>query len=325
EIAGRSEALKAGGFGDAHELETDAYLRTDPKSLGLRKGPEIALVFGSGTIVDEASRLQRGFTADDTEKALDAAAKDDKIRAVVLRVNSPGGETQASDRIWRALRRVREKKPVVISMADYAASGGYYVSSAASAILAEPATFTGSIGVFLLRPAFAGAYDKLEIGHELIGRGALIGVSASDLPMTPAERARVDQFTQAAYDDFLARVSQGRGTPTEAIDKVGRGRVWLGSDALANNLVDELGGLAGAVARARKEAKLEGEPDPVRVILPAPPGLFEQLRGLLRGDAGPELLRALVAARLPELPALSWLPPLGGGLAYLPPYWLELR
>jgi len=326
EIAGRSDELKAGGFdADAHEVEIDAYLRTDPRSLGLRKGPEIALVFGSGTIVDEGSRFQRGFTAEDTEKALDDAAKDDKIRAVVLRVNSPGGEVQASDRIWRAVKRVREKKPVVVSMADYAASGGYYVASAANAILAEPATFTGSIGVFMLRPAFSGAYDKLEIGHELIGRGGMIGISASDSPLTPAEQARLDKLTQDFYAEFLGRVSEGRGTPTEAIDKVGRGRVWLGSDALANNLVDELGGLARAVARARKEAKLEAEPDPVRVILPAPPGLFEQLRGVLRGDAAPELLHALVAAQLPDLPALPWLPPLGGGVAYLPPDWLELR
>jgi protease IV len=322
EIASRSEAIKAGGFGDAHEVETAVYQRTDPRSLGLRNGPEIALVFGAGTIVDEGSRFSRGFTAEETEKALDDAAKDDDIKAVVLRVNSPGGETGASDRIWRAVKRVREKKPIVISMADYAASGGYYVSSAANAILAEPATFTGSIGVFMLRPAFAGVYDKLEIGHELIGRGSLIGVSASDQPLTPESRARLDQFTQAAYAEFLSRINEGRGMPTAQIDKLGRGRVWLGSDALASNLVDELGGLAGAVARARKEAKLESAPDPVRVILPAPPGLFEQLRGLVRGDLGPELIHAALAAQLPELP---WLPPLGGGLAYLPPDWLVLH
>jgi protease IV len=325
EIADRKQSLKAGGFGDeAKEVEADAYLRTDPRTLGLRNGPEIALVIGSGTIVEERGRFSKGFTADEVEKALDDAAKDDKIRAVVFRVNSPGGDVLASDRIWLAVRRVREKKPIVISMADYAASGGYYVSSGANAILAEPATLTGSIGVFALRPVFAGMYDKLEIGHEALSRGAYATVSGSDSPMTPAQQERTDRLIRDAYQEFLGRVSEGRGAKPEDIDKVGRGRVWLGSDALARNLVDELGGLHGAFERARKEAKLENEPDPVRVILPAAPGLVDQLRGMLRGEAALEILHGALRAQLPALPELAWLPP-QGGLAYLPPYWLELR
>jgi protease-4 len=324
DVAARKDALEKAGLKDAHEVEADAYQRIDASSLGLRRGPAIALVFGDGTIVDERGRsFQKLFPADETEKALDEAAGDDDIRAVVFRVNSPGGGTQASDRIWRAVRRVRAKKPIVVSMADYAASGGYYVASGANAILAEPATFTGSIGVYMLRPAFAGAFEKLDIGHELIGRGAYAGVAVGDSPLTPTQRARTDAFTKSAYSDFLARVSEGRGTPTEAVDKLGGGHVWLGSDALANNLIDELGGLSAAVARARREAKLEGEPDPRRVILPAPTGPLEQLKSFVHGESSFRLLQALVP-ELPELPAFASLAP-GGGIAYLPPIWLELR
>ena len=324
-IAGRKEALQKGEFRDGKELTTDAYARVDAQSLGLRKGPRIALVFGDGLIVDERGRsLSKLFTAEETEQALDAAAEDDSIKAVVFRVNSPGGETQASDRIWRAVTRVRAKKPVVVSMADTAASGGYYVSSAANAVLAEPATFTGSIGVFMMRPSFAGTLEKLDVGHETIGRGSYVGMLSGEAPMTPAQRARTDFFTRSAYADFLKRVSDGRGTPTEQIDKLGGGRVWLGSEALANRLVDELGGLSAAVARARKEAKLEQEPDPTRVILPAAPGLGEQIKGLLRGEDNHRLLQALVPVDLPDLTALAWLAPSQGGLAYLPSWWIEI-
>ncbi len=327
EIAGRKEALEKGGLHGTTEVEAADYQRFDPKSLGLRSGPRIALVFGDGAIVGSRTRsYSRQFAADEVEKALDAAAEDDEIRAVVFRVNSPGGDSQASDRVWRAVRRVREKKPVVISMADYAASGGYYVASAANAIVAQPATITGSIGVLMLRPNFAGALEKLEIGHTSITRGGpYAGMLAGDAPMTPEQRERTDAFTKAAYDTFLSRIHEGRGTPTERADELGRGRVWLGSDALANNLIDELGGLATAVARARKEAKLEDEPDPVRVILPAPQGPMQQLRSILRGESSHRLLQALSPVELPSLAPLEWLASTSGGIAYLPAVWLELR
>jgi len=324
-IAGRKDALEKGGFKGANEVDAATYQRFDPSSLGLRRGPRIALVFGDGVIVDERGRsFQRLFVAEEVEKALDAAADDDDIKAVVFRVNSPGGGTQASERIWRAVRRVRDKKPIVVSMADYAASGGYYVASAANAIVAEPATFTGSIGVYIMRPSFGGTLEKLDIGHETIARGAYAGMLTGDAPMTPVERARTDAFTEAAYSDFLGRVSEGRGTPPEKVDVLGRGRVWLGSEALANNLVDELGGLGAAVARARREAKLESEPDPVRVILPVPEGPIEQLKSLVRGESSHRLLQALLPVDLAQLAPLDWLAS-AGGLVYLPPVWLELR
>jgi protease-4 len=324
-IADRHEVLGKAGISGAPDAEVRSaeYQRVDPRTLGLRNGPAIGLIFGDGTILDERGRgLSRTFAADETSEALDAAAEDDSIRAVVLRVNSPGGSAQASDEIWRAVRRTREKKPVVVSMGEYAASGGYYVASAANAVVSEPATLTGSIGVYLLRPSFAGVFDKLEIGAEVIARGAYAPVASSGEPYTAEQHARTEEFVKAAYGDFIDRVSTGRGLERDAVDQVGRGRVWLGSDALARKLVDELGGLRAAVERARLEAGIADEPDPARVILPAQKSTGEQVRELLRGDIRGRLLAALLPDGLPF--ALGWLP-LQGQLAYLPGDWLEIR
>lgn len=325
-IADRQSVLEKAGLTGANELEADDYMRVDATTLGLRTGPTVALVFGEGAIVEERGRgFARVFAADETVKALDAAAKDDAIRAVVLRVNSPGGGAQPSDKVWRAVGRLRAKKPVVVSMADAAASGGYYVASGANAIVAEPATLTGSIGVFLLRPSFAGLFEKLEIGSEVIERGPYASVTGGDRPFTPEQQARTDSFIAASYRDFVSRVSEGRGLSSEAVDALGQGRVWLGSDAFARKLVDEVGGLRTAVERARREAGIENEPDPVRLILPAPRSTTEQVRELIRGDVlRDQLLRALLPAELPFAFALDWLP-LDGALAYLPPYWVEIR
>ena len=324
-IGDRTEALELAGLKGANEVEADKYQRVDPRSLGLRNGPQIALIFGDGAVVPERSRsFGKQFAADDVIKALKAAADDEAIKAVVLRINSPGGDAMASDQMWRAVKRVREKKPVVVSMGDYAASGGYYVASAGNAILSEPATLTGSIGVFMLRPVFAGLYDKLDIGRELIARGGLAAAAGGDGPLDAAQRARLDDLVRAAYQEFLERVADGRRSTTEAVDKLGGGRVYLGSEALAHNLVDELGGLSAAVARAAKEAKLESGADPTRVILPAPRSPLEQLRALVQGEANERVLRSLLPFELPDMPELAWLSE-AGALAYLPPFWLEIR
>jgi protease-4 len=138
------------------------------------------------------------------------------------------------------------------------------------------------------------------------------------------QQTRTDSFIAASYAEFLSRVSAGRGISTEAVNALGRGRVWLGSDAFGRKLVDEVGGLRTAVERARKEAGIENEPDPVRLILPEPRTTGEQLRELIRGEARNHLLRALLPDELPFALTLDWLP-LDGALAYLPPYWIEIR
>lgn len=322
-IADRKDVLEKAGFAGANELEAADYQRIDARTLGIRNGPVVALIFGEGTVTDERGRsFSKVFAADETIMALEDAEKDDQVRAVVLRINSPGGGAQASDRMWRAVQRLRAKKPVVVSMAEYAASGGYYVASAANAIVAEPATLTGSIGVFFLRPAFAGVFKKLEIGSELIERGPYAAVSGGDRPMTAEQQARTDHFIETSYTEFIGRISTGRGMPAEAVTDLAGGRVWLGADAFARKLVDDLGGLRTAVERARIEAGIEDEPDPVRLILPAAPSPAEQVRELVRGDLRNYLLRSFVPDELTL--ALGWLP-LEGALAYLPSYWIQIR
>jgi protease-4 len=222
------------------------------------------------------------------------------------------------------VRRARESKPVVVSMADTAASGGYYVASGADAIVAEPATLTGSIGVFLLRPSFAGLYSKLDIGVEVIARGRHAPVAGSDLPLDGEQRARTATYVQSTYRDFLRRISEGRGTDVDELDRLGRGYVWLGSAALENGLVDALGGLHEAVELAKERAGIPADIDPARPVFPGPRSLGEQIREVLRGDLSGHVRRALLPFELPEPLVWAWLAR-DSEIAYLPTHWIEIR
>jgi protease-4 len=325
-VADPSEILEREGLGEAKEVHWDSYIQVDPRDMGLRSGPAIALIFGDGLIVQGTrggNPRTRVFAADTVAKALKNAGEDEDIRAIVLRINSGGGSALASDQVWRELRRVREKKPIVISMADAAASGGYYIASGANAVLAEPATLTGSIGVFFLRPSLAGLFRKLDIHSELLTRGRLAALGAANEPFTPEERERASSFVHSMYDDFLERVSTGRGISKQEVDRLGQGRIWLGETALAQGLVDELGGLYAAVRRAKQEAGLGAEVDPERVIFPGPRGLAEEIRDLMQGDIISWLSARILPLELPAiLRAASFLAE--GELAYLPTDWIEI-
>ncbi len=324
-VAGRDEVLESAGFEQSEEISSADYLRVPPSRLGLRNGPQIALIFGEGTIVQSGgSPLTRSCSADEIGAALERAAEDKAVRAIVLRINSPGGSSLASEQLWRAIRRARETKPVVVSMADVAASGGYYVASGADAILAEPATLTGSIGIYFLRASLSGLYRKLEIGTEDFARGRLAGISGSSEPLTPEQRARTSDWIRTLYAEFLERVAEGRGVDPEDVDKIGQGHVWLGATALENGLVDELGGLWAAVQRAKREANIPADVDPERVLFPGPRSTREQIRQLLRGELPAWLRGVLFPVRLPEVMTWDWLG-LGSDLLLLPPYWVEIR
>ncbi len=322
-IAGSHEVLGMAGLEDAPRVDMSRYMATDPARLGLRDGPRIALIFGDGAVTPTRSGIGRSFSADSITRALKAAAEDEEIEAVVFRINSPGGSPLASDQIWRSVRKLGESKPVIVSMAEAAASGGYYVASGADAILAQPATLTGSIGVFVLRPAFAGMYDKLDIGVEVIARGRHAGIGGSDLPLTDAQRDRTSRFIESAYHDFLERVAEGRDTDVEKVDALGRGYVWLGSDALEQGLVDGLGGLHEAVQLARERAGIEHLGDPMRVVLPGPRSLGEQLRGLLGSELPLRLGRAVLPIELPDAVRWAW-QARGRSLSYLPAHWVHV-
>jgi protease-4 len=211
---------------------------------------------------------------------------DPLVRAIVLRVDSPGGAVLASDQIWRAVRRARAVKPVVVSMGAVAASGGYYVASAGSEIWADPATITGSIGIFYGKVDASALAAKLGIGVEAFRIGKRAGADSMFRPFTPDERAALTDRIRTYYRLFLRRVSAGRGLAVERVDELGRGRIYSGDAAKRLGLVDHLGGFASALMRARQLAHVGAEAE--IVTLPKrPEGLLDYVLGGLSGAAEP--------------------------------------
>ena len=186
------------------------------------------------------------------------AAEDDDVKAVVLRMNSPGGDAFLSEQLWHAVKQLRSKKPVVVSMGDYAASGGYYISSAANRIVAQPNTLTGSIGIFGLFPNFSELVQKVGVNVEVVKTNdfADLTISMPYKPLTNEQRALIQRHVERGYDIFLSRVAEGRHMTKAQVDSVGQGRVWLGRKAQTLGLVDKLGGLDVAIKEAASLAKL---------------------------------------------------------------------
>ena len=231
------------------------------------RGPKstIAVVTVAGSIVSGrgGSRLPFGSSnagADTIAAGLREAAHDDSVSAIVLRVDSPGGSVSASETIWREVKKARERgKPVVASMGAVAASGGYYVSMGTDAIVANPGTITGSIGVLTGKLVARDLKDRLGVGSDAVRTNANADAWSVNAPFTPEQHAQVEAEADLVYDDFVQRVAQGRHLSVEAVEAVARGRIWTGTDALDHGLVDELGGLRAAVRRAKVLAGLDEE------------------------------------------------------------------
>ncbi|ETW25000.1 signal peptide peptidase SppA [Mycobacterium gastri] len=243
-----------------------------PSIPGRRAKPTIAVVTVEGPIVNGRGGPQglpfgpSSAGGDTIAAALREVAADDSITAIVLRVDSPGGSVTASETIWREVKRARRRgKPVVASMGAVAASGGYYVSMAADAIVANPGTITGSIGVITGKLVVRDLKDRLGVGSETLRTNANADAWSIDEPFTPEQRARREAEADLFYGDFVARVAEGRNLSTEAVDVVARGRVWTGADALERGLVDELGGFRTAVRRAKILAGLDEDTE-VRLV-----------------------------------------------------------
>lgn len=226
----------------------------------LRRTGHVALVEARGTLV--SGRTRHGPTgrlagSDSVGAALRAAAADDRARAVVLHVDSPGGSAVASDTIWREVCRVRDSgKPVVVSMGAVAASGGYFIACPADVIVALPATLTGSIGVFGGKLVARDLLERVGLTTGTVSYGARALMHSTRRGFTEDERERLAAILDAIYADFVAKVAQGRNRPVPEIERVARGRVWTGTDARDNGLVDELGGLHDALRIARRRAGL---------------------------------------------------------------------
>jgi protease IV len=241
--------------------------------------PRIAYVFASGAI--GRGRGGRGIASREFEERLGRIAEDRRVRGVVLRIDSPGGDALASDLLWRAVRVLRREKPVIASLAEVAASGGYYLASAADRVLAEAATITGSIGVIGGKLDLSGLYRRLGVGVDAVEVGDRAGLHSSARGFTAAEREAVGGEMRELYATFLARVAEGRGLAVDAVERVAEGRVFTGRRALAHGLVDTLGGPLEALREVRQRAGLRATEPVVLDLHPRLPR-FAALRALSR-------------------------------------------
>jgi len=321
---------------DATLLYLQRYQRTNslsdlPKRLGtgvqgLRPGQRerfVAMIYAHGAIRHGRSGRGPGgggMGSDTVSAALRAVAADDRARAVVLRVNSPGGSVTASDAIWREVVRVRAAgKPVVVSMGDVAASGGYFISAPADVIVAQPGTITGSIGVILGKPVLRDLFGRAGVSTDTVAEGENATMFSSSRPFSEAEWSRIDEWLDAIYADFTEKVASGRRMDVGRVHELARGRVWTGADAVDNGLADETGGMAEAIAIARTRAGLPGDA-PVRVFPRLGP--LDQLRPAESSEVRPAAYaRARTDGLLAALFADGWGPAWRfAAAAGLPPY-----
>ncbi|HKA16310.1 MAG TPA: signal peptide peptidase SppA [Myxococcota bacterium] len=238
-------------------------LRTNARA-GIRAQPRIAVLFASGAI--SRGERARGIASRAAEEMLGALARDARVRGVVLRIDSPGGDALASDLLWRAVRALRREKPVVASIAEVAASGGYYLASAADCVLAERSSITGSIGVIGGKLDLSGLFQRFGVGLDAVERGARAGMHSAARGFTEEERELVRAEMRSLYETFVARVAEGRGLAAAAVERAAEGRVFTGDRALALGLIDALGGPLEALAEVRRRAGLRGA-EPVRIDL----------------------------------------------------------
>ena len=250
------------------------------------KGEEIAVYYAYGEIVDSETgsltQQEHSIVANTVCKDLEKLAADDDVKAVVLRVNSPGGSAYASEQIWHAVTTLKAKKPVVVSMGGYAASGGYYISCAANYIYSEPTTITGSIGIFGMFPDFSGLLtDKLGIKFDEVKTNKHAAFGTMARPFNEEEMALLDQYIGRGYELFRKRVADGRKLSVDAVEEIAQGRVWLGNDALGIKLVDAIGSLDDAVKKAAQLAKLD---EYKTASYPAPADWMEQIMNTANKD-----------------------------------------
>jgi protease-4 len=294
----------------------------------LEGSARIALVVGQGTIVqggggDNPFGGSEGITSGGFIRLLDRVKDDSGIKGVIVRVDSPGGDAIASDDILHQMKELSRKKPVVLSMGDVAASGGYFIAATGDPIVAYPNTITGSIGVLTARVNLRGLYDKLGIQKEILSRGQFAAMDSDYKPLTSAERAKIRESIDATYRGFVSRVASARKKKYEEIEPLAQGRVWLGAQAKNNGLVDELGGLDRAVELIRQKAKIRA--DQKISLIPYPPrrSLFDVLTSRMDDSS---VVEAQLARWLRKVPGGDWInAALNGGALMLMPYSITVQ
>jgi protease-4 len=300
--------------------------------------PQIALVYAEGVISDgeagDGLFSEAGVGSENMRRAMRIAMRDDKIKAIVIRIDSPGGSALASEVMWQSVRHAAEKKPVIISVGSMAASGGYYLACAGDKIFADPSAIVGSIGVVGGKFVFKGVYDWAGIHTEAFSKGKNAGLFSSSEPWDERQKTMVRKWMQGTYVQFTERVMKTRAGKIKDIDKVARGRIFVAKDAKALGMVDEIGGIDEAIAYAAKDAGL-GKFD-VRIV-PAPKSLGDIIMGggadaaflfkptvqispdSLLGAASPSLRRAM-AREIQMMQVLQQRP-----VVLLAPYQVEIK
>jgi protease IV len=297
------DALRAGTV--ARRIDGDDYARVSTTSLGLDKGPRIAVIYAAGAIAGGRNGYDPiNGPVIGSESLIDyirQARHDSTVRAIVLRIDSPGGSVTASDAIWRELEiavRERADRPLVASMSDLAASGGYYIAMPAQVIVAQPSTLTGSIGILGGKFVTGGVYEKLgaHIDSTSIGKNAEMNSPARRY--NPEELKKLQDQLQSFYDQFVEKVADARHTTPEKIDAVAQGRVWTGRQAKERGLVDQLGGLDRAIAVAKQRAKIAADADVELVVFPPRKSFYEIMSDQFSGSGESMAMRAWLSANL---------------------------
>lgn len=281
---------------DLRKVSLTSYFRAPAKKDGEKgkftpsyKKDKIAVIYASGEI-NSGKSGDEAIGSETFVKAFRTARKDTTVKAIVLRVNSPGGSALASDVIWRETELAKKEKPLVVSMGDVAASGGYYIAAGADRIFVSPGTITGSIGVFGLIPNMKGLFNKkMGITFDGVKTGEYADFPDVTRSLTANEYAVLQKSVDETYARFTQIVAEGRGMNTEAVDEIGQGRVWSGTDAIAIGLADSVGGLDRAIQAAASLAEIE---DYVMLDLPERKDPFETFLKELTGDVSHAILRA---------------------------------
>jgi protease IV len=311
--------LKAG---DLKRVKAETYVRVPPSQAGLNGKSRIALVVGEGDIIrgdpDSPAEDENALTSVGFDKLLEQVGNDSSIRGIIVRIDSPGGEVLASDDIWREMNLLSKKKPMVISMSDVAASGGYYMAMTGDPIVAYPGTETGSIGVVFGKPNLHGLYDKVGITKDAIQRGKYADIDSDYTPLSPDERQKLREGIDASYQDFVGKVAAARHRQASQIEPVAQGRVWLGSQAKEVGLVDELGGLDTAIEMIKKRANIPATENVILEAYPARRSIFD----LLVRRSQEDILETNLREIFHGMPFHAWM---HGGFLRMEPYWITVE
>jgi protease-4 len=316
-----AELKRKTGARDLNRLPFRTYFRAVPS-----RGDRIAMLVGEGEITrgesDNGFNSEVSISSGGFSKIVRQVREDKSIKGVIVRVDSPGGDAVASDEILHELKLLSKAKPVVISMSDLAASGGYFISMTGDPVISYPNTITGSIGVLYVRPNFRGLFSKLGLQQETITRGKLADLDSLTTPLSDAARQKLHESIEWTYKEFVSKVASARRKTYDQIDPLAQGRVWMGAQARQNGLVDQLGGLNESIAMVRKRAHLSDKGETELVAFPPRQSLLDLLLNSPTTSATEHVLTRELRGFIPGLPGKALLK---GGMLRMMPYSLSVR